>query len=443
MTANRLFRVRESWVLPIWLCLNLLILFVIHLKSDIPVNIGQWAPKAHEILSFHFPTSNFYGPGAALFLIPFLWLAPHYFYILIIYFLFGAICFWKICEFVSSPRLRFLARCSLPLNIYLIWIINSGTDTVFEFSIFSFFMLMVLKRNSLGFIIGGVLLAETRSAYWLTFIVISLFLALERFRKERKIVFKFLVSFPVLLIISISNFLIYNSPSPALEAGVTAYYSYTKFHYLALPKMDMDVFLDGQNGPFSNEFGPDRTSGLSEASLNRLYLDAAKQSLIENPEENFLGLMQKFDSYIFDVQKIPQLPGKYVLNMKSNVIEISDSRLSWSMILGYFAFEIWRSIWLVSLVAGIGVLLVLRRLRVSIRKYFSSVGFLALPWIIGVIPGLLFYTETRFKILAELILVPFIAQVFSLFYIDGAIRGKTLVQSDNTAGGHDVNSNNS
>jgi hypothetical protein len=51
---------------------------------------------------------------------------------------------------------------------------------------------------------------------------------------------------------------------------------------------------------------------------------------------------------------------------------------------------------------------------------------LALPYLFGAVPGMLMYTETRFKIVSELLLVPLIAEVFSL-----ALQRRKSSKSDN------------
>ena len=51
------------------------------------------------------------------------------------------------------------------------------------------------------------------------------------------------------------------------------------------------------------------------------------------------------------------------------------------------------------------------------RKYFienvHNYILLAFPWLLGIAPGLIFYTETRFKIVSELLLVPFVALILT------------------------------
>ena len=51
------------------------------------------------------------------------------------------------------------------------------------------------------------------------------------------------------------------------------------------------------------------------------------------------------------------------------------------------------------------------------KKYFmknvNNYILLAFPWLLGIAPGLIFYTETRFKIVSELLLVPYVALMFT------------------------------
>lgn len=113
---------------------------------------------------------------------------------------------------------------------------------------------------------------------------------------------------------SLFNVLNYYSASPALEGGLTAYFSYTKYHYLSLLKLDKDVFLSGPNGAFSSCNGPQIPKNSTPAEANKIYQKAAVKSILNNKKQTLLGWMQKFDSYFFDVQKIPNLPGQYVLD---------------------------------------------------------------------------------------------------------------------------------
>jgi hypothetical protein len=124
--------------------------------------------------------------------------------------------------------------------------------------------------------------------------------------------------------------------------------------------------------------------------------------------------MQKFDSYLFDVQKVPHLPGAYVLNQDDMTIKIADERLSWQLVVGNFLYELYRSILLVAGLLAVGLLIASWFFQAGRIKRNSRLLILAAPFIFGIIPGLLIYTETRFKIVSELLLVPLIAEIWAL-----------------------------
>jgi hypothetical protein len=49
----------------------------------------------------------------------------------------------------------------------------------------------------------------------------------------------------------------------------------------------------------------------------------------------------------------------------------------------------------------------------KVDKFTSANWVLSLPYFFGFIPGILFYTETRFKIVSELLLVPLVVGAWS------------------------------
>jgi len=230
----------------------------------------------------------------------------------------------------------------------------------------------------------------------------------------REISWQKLTAVYLLVLSSAFNFVNYGSTSPALEGGMTAYFSYTKYHYLALPKMDMDVFLSGPQGAFSLKNGPDIPPGSTSAQVNEIYQRAAIDSAFTNKKETLLGWMQKFDSYLFDVQKVPHLPGAYVLNQDDMTIKIVNERLSWQLVVGNLFYEIYRSLLLVAGLLAVGLLVASWFFQAGRIKRNSRLLVLAAPFIFGVIPGLLIYTETRFKIVSELLLVPLVAEIWAL-----------------------------
>jgi hypothetical protein len=124
--------------------------------------------------------------------------------------------------------------------------------------------------------------------------------------------------------------------------------------------------------------------------------------------------MQKFDSYFFDVQKVPHLPGSYVLDIPTKTIKIQDERLSWNLVLGNLVFEIQRTLLVTFGLLAAGLLLASQLLLDKASRLRPRLWFLALPYLFGVVPGIVMYTETRFKIVSELLLVPLIAEIFEL-----------------------------
>lgn len=382
--------------------------------SDLEPETQNWIPKAEQLLHLQIPTDNFYGPGAAILMVPFVIFKgtaylSNYFYLAL-----GSSVYWKLSNFIQTPRLRLIALAALPCNFYLIWLIDSSQDTVFEFALLSWSVLFLVKKRVAWFISITFLLCETRAGYWVYFLGISTIFLVREFVVRRKLALKWASSFILLFLTSTFNYINYSSPSPALEGGLTAYFSYTKYHYLALPKMDMDVFLSGPNGAFSDGNGPVIPPESSQAEVNSIYQKAAIDSALSNKKETILGWMQKIDSYLFDVQKIPQLPGTYVLNQNNKTISILGERLSWQIVIGNLLYEIYRAILLSALLMGLGI--IFGYWLVQDKRFIQSLKLpiLVTPFVFGLIPGILIYTETRFKIVSELLLVPLVAEIWAL-----------------------------
>ena len=66
---------------------------------------------------------------------------------------------------------------------------------------------------------------------------------------------------------------------------------------------------------------------------------------------------------------------------------------------------------LIGLLMAFGVLFALKRFKILAKQSFNIQWILLIPWVVGIIPGMVFYTETRFKIVSELLLFPFIGLV--------------------------------
>lgn len=383
----------------------------IHSVSDLPSTLQNWLEKSRVIASLEIPQDNFYGPGSAILLIPFLPVHEYLFLANLVYFGIGIIGFWKLTEYIPHKIGRAVCLLALPTNIYLVWLINSSQDTVFEFFLLMWAALFLVRKKYVLFSTFAFLLCLSRAGYWVFFLGTSIGIFLWGKFKRDELSWKKLIAVPLLVVTSIFNFANYDSPSPALEGGLTLYFSYTKYHYLSLPKMDMDVFLSGPNGPFSEKNGPKFPEGISQAEENSIYAKAALNSLAKYRKESVLGWMQKFDSYFFDVQKIPHLPGAYVLNQDTQTIEIQEERLTWPLVLGNLSYMLWRTFLALGALIAVGILLGSKLVGPTLGRV--KLWPLALPYLFGIVPGLIIYTETRFKIVSELLLVPLILEIWS------------------------------
>ena len=149
-----------------------------------------------------------------------------------------------------------------------------------------------------------------------------------------------------------------------------------------------------------------------ESISSEEYSMRAISSIQKNPKEIILAELEKFDAYVFDIQKVPHLPGEYYLSRDANTIVIGNQRLNWPIVIGNVIYAFNRTIVVTLLIATFGSILFKRisGFKLDSRRFY---WILILPWIVGIIPGLLYYTETRFKIVSELLLAPFIAIFWS------------------------------
>ena len=389
-------------------------LFIARYFSDLPISIGNASKKAIEIINFEVPSDNFYPIGKSILLIPFLWNGPNYVIALLFYFTMGVIFYYLICNEIKNEKYRLLALLALPLNPYLVWLIYTSQDTAYEFALLTMLVFVTIRNRYWFIILSGLLLSLTRPGYWPFFIFCIVYFGFKTRRNLSKKILILVTTLalslaPLTLLI---NYKLFGKAEFADESGMTAYFSYHKNLYLALPLFDMDVFLSKNGHGFNNE------------NTSSDYTRMALQSITENPKQVALATLEKFDAYVFDIQKVPHLPGEYALSADARSIEIGNERLSWILVLGNVMFAIYRTI-LISLVfLTFGAHLLMRRFRFKLRME-GPFWLLITPWLAGLIPGIIFYTETRFKIVSELLLAPFVASFW-----------QATKNSDSKAGGN-------
>ncbi len=395
---------------------NFLIIFLVNKVSDLPVVAGNWEWKAALLANFQNPNDNFYPPGAAILLIPFLGIKPHYELVVYFYFTFSAVIYYLICSKVIHNKLYlYLALSALTLNPYLLWLVNSSLDIVYELFLLLSGFALILSRKILLSYLPLYLLCLTRPAYWPCFLMLPLIAKYFQVKnKNNFLISKKLLTIPFLfLFLTLSiNQIMFKSPAIAGEAGMTLHYGHHKFWYLAMPKFDSDVFLNLGGNMDTKKFlsNTNKFSNVKDEEYR-----AALISITENPKSLVLNTLQKADTYFFAVQKNPQLSGKYYLSPDQKSIIIGSNRDSWPLIFGSVFYFIHRILLLIFAIAAATLVIslpVFRRIFINKPEILFFV-----PFLFGSIAALLVTTETRLKIVSELLLVPLIGSVFDNFRV--------------------------
>jgi hypothetical protein len=204
----------------------------------------------------------------------------------------------------------------------------------------------------------------------------------------------------VLLLTLLFNQTVFGSPNLSTSSSETLFFGNEKFHYLSLPKFDMDVLL--KNGISTSPKGVIGQSKELE-SIENSHLRATIISVKNNPQRYMFSQIQKLDSYFFPIQKIPNLPGQYELAPDEKSILIGEERLTWPLSIGHLIFALYRALWM--LLFGFTLVYMFLKLR-SKLSFTTPEKYLLLPFLTGIIPGFIFYVETRFKICSELVAIP-------------------------------------
>ena len=389
---------------------------------DLPPLIGNWENKAWSILHLNL-TDNYYPPGAALALIPFLWSGPNFWPAVFFYYGLSAIVYFELCKVVPNKKLRIFALIALPANTYLTWLCLTSADQVIELLTLLLFGLFAVRKRFVLSLFCGFLLCFTRPAYWIAYILIIFLLAKEQ--KVGKIrIRRFLkqgAAIWVLLAVLTFNKITFGSINLATSSNDTIFYSHEKFHYLSLPKFDMDVLL--KNGPSTDpQIVANNSNQLT--FIKDYKTRAAFVSILNNPQQFIFAQIQKLDSYFFPIQKIPNLPGNYQLSKDEKSILIGEERLTWPLTFGYVIFALYRAVWMLLFA---GTLVWLGLLIVSRGNFNRAEKYLLIPYMVGIVPGFLYYVETRFKICSELLVIPLhLIALNSLKELAKSFRNKNL-----------------
>jgi hypothetical protein len=392
-------RIDKILYIYVFFCLTLL--YITSYFLDLPPLIGNWEDKSWSILNFAL-NDNYYPPGASLALIPFLWNGPDFWLAIYFYYAVSAIVYFKICSYINLGRGKIVALAALPLNFYLTWLCLTSADQVVELMFLMLLGYSAIRSKFHFSLIYGFLLCFTRPSYWPAYIVIIYFIA-KNPPKEQKYNGNWVkkgAAIWVLFGVLTFNQVVFSSTNLSSSSPDTLFYSHQKYHYLTLPKFDMDVFLE--NGASTDPIEVTKNSDQFDF-IDDVKLRAVMISIFENPHRFIFSEIQKFDSHFFTIQKVPNLPGNYQLSSDENSINIGNERLTWSLTFGYLLYAIYRAIWMLIFALVVLWIYLLVRNKLRLKSYEK---YLPLPYLLGIIPGLIFYSETRFKICSELLLVP-------------------------------------
>jgi len=407
----------SKYLIALYGLTNFMVILAVNMISDLPVYVGNWEQKASLLASFQNPEDNFYPPGGAILLTPFLGFKPHFEVAVFFYFTISSLVYFSICScLIKNKFYLFIALISFTFNPYLLWLVNSSQDLVFElFLLLSGFALTLAKKYIFAFF-PIYLLCLTRPQYWPCFLllpVIIWFLGLKN-RKENKFEKKIIIIPFLFLLSTLSiNQLVFKSPAIAGESGLTAQFGHNKNWYLSMPKFDSDVFLStGGNMDVAQVLeGSQKLDFISDLEMR-----AALVSIIENPKSLFLNTLQKVDTYFFAVQKNPQLSGEFYLAPDQKTIILGANRDSWTLLIGSALYFIYRALLLIFTISAITILVIKPSIRENFLKH--PVVLFCTPYLTGSIAAIIFSTETRLKIVSELLLVPLVLYVFDSLKIN-------------------------
>ena len=138
---------KENYLLLIYLIVVISELFVIRSFSDLPTELPNWVPKAQDLLNLKAPRDNFYGPGGAILILPFLWNGPDYLFATIFYTALGFVFYFKITQKIKSHSFRIIALIFPLVNVYLFWLFISSQDTVLEFAMYLGFLYFAIMNR--------------------------------------------------------------------------------------------------------------------------------------------------------------------------------------------------------------------------------------------------------------------------------------------------------
>jgi len=363
----------------------------------------NWVDKALAILNFNAPADNYYPPGSGLLITPFVHfpnvsLLSTFFWANI-----GFIFYFLICKFIMNRLWNFVALFTLLINVYLFWNFKSSQDTVFEFAFVMISLYFLIRKNWHIAFLSLFLLFQIRSGYLLLFILVLGILLIKRkyigLNKRTFILPVFL-----LLLSAFFNQFVYGVVSPSNTSGQTIYFGQNKYFYLGHPNFDIDTFLSKEGHMTPEGFTNDELWDKNLKEIDDIFLAQALRDIRNNPQVLIQNTLIKIDNLFFNLQKVPNLPGQHWLSNDANSIVVDRYSLDLKYALGNLIYFLYRVTSVLLIIYALSIYFYFRRF-INKGDYLYSF-WLLLPFISWVPLCLIFYEDTRFRIVPEILFIP-------------------------------------
>ena len=209
--------------------------------------------------------------------------------------------------------------------------------------------------------------------------------------------------------------------SPSNTSGQTIFFGQNKYFYLGHPNFDIDTFLSKEGHMTPKGFSNEELWDKNLKTIDDIFLNEALRDIRNNPQALIQNTLTKIDNLFFNFQKIPYLPGQHWLSGDAKSIVVDKYSLDLKYALGNLIYFLYRVISVFLIIYALSIYFYLRKF-LDARDYFYSF-WLLLPFISWVPLCLIFYEDTRFRIVSESLFIP--ASVYLIARLNSVMFYKT------------------
>jgi hypothetical protein len=377
--------------------------------------------KVESILNLNLPKDNYYPIGPALLVTPFSFFTNVSVVSTFFWANIGFIFYFLIAQIIKNRLWNYVILFSFFINVYLFWNFKSSQDTVFEFAFLLISVYLLIKQKYTFALISLFFLSNIRSGYGLLFVITFIILLFKRsilgYKFQKMLLPLFLFILGILI-----NLMNYGTLTPSNTSGQTIYFGQNKYFYLGHPNFDIDVFLAEEGHMIPNGYSQESLWNRNLTSVDQIYLEEALAEIKKNPQALIQNTISKIDNIFFNLQKVPNLPGKHWLSKDAKVIYIEQQALTLKYALGNLIYFFYRCIAVVLLIYSLSILFFNR--KTAPKRQFIAPFWLLLPFVSWIPINIIYYEDTRFRIVPEILFVPAAVMIISKFKIPQANNAK-------------------